>query len=358
MKKFIGKTAAVAISACIIFGSAATLSACSGNYSETFTGAVSEQTYDSVEDAVQGYLDTEISGISTTAVLVEYTSEGTLSEKEISELTIDEEYTEGLLSVEKLSVEYSETPSSALTAASVNLTATETATTYKKTVYVLSYTAMFRFFVPAMKTGETLTASYFDSTFDGTKYVNCSMTATIKGSYSDGDYAYTLSNEANVKITEDALYEYDDATMKMNEETQSGTMEFYLVNGGERLKAFYKYDDKDFTSIESSFSTVRGYFLNWFDERFGQLDHTFFEKTDTGYALRADRYNQYLSAMNYRFNGEFDLEYTINISDGRMADVTLAIAYEGFSCKMSIKFFDFGKTVIELPESVTAQLNK
>lgn len=322
------------------------------SYSETFTGAVSAETYESADSAVQGFLDTEISGKTTTAVLVNYSTEGVLSEEEQSKLDIGEEYTEGLLSVEKLTVEYEEESDSddynndSYSPTAYTL-ASSSQTTYTKTVYLLTYTGMFRFFVPAMTTGDTLTASYYDSTFQGEKYVNCTMEVTMKQTSS----GVTLNSTATAKATYDKLYESGTQTVS----GVSINYEGYLVDTDNGIYVLMKQGLEDYDGgYAYGYDSINEYFMEWFDERFGQLDHTYFEKTSTGYALRADKYNEYLQSAYLDLTEDFDLSYIINISEGRMSDVTLSISYSGFSSTMSIKFTNFGTTEIVVPESVQA----
>ena len=52
---------AVAVSLCLFAG-------CGGNYSETYNGALSEQTYTSEEKAAQAFLSEEIGGSSSVVV--------------------------------------------------------------------------------------------------------------------------------------------------------------------------------------------------------------------------------------------------------------------------------------------------
>lgn len=362
--------AAVALGAAVTI-SCIPLTACSGEYSETYKGTVSEATYTSKDDAVTGYLETEISGKTTKAVLVDYKVESELSGKEIDKLELGEEYTADLQKVEKMSVEYKE-ESTPLAAVAYEIADSSETTT--RTLYVLSYTAMFRFFTPAVKEGESLSASYYDSTFEAEKYVNCTMNAEIKSTMSYDDKTMTLINTALAKVTEDSLYELDKVSYEGN---MPGTFTGGEFGGMQDLsQEFYATDTtdgiyaarKEIGQTEFGkpmpvyyYKTVNDYFMTWFDQRFGRLDHTFFEKTSTGYALKKDKFAQFASNQSIFQNGlsadnATDFEYIINIKDGRMADVTISVTYIGSENTMSIEFSDFGTTEIIIPDEIKAKL--
>lgn len=327
------------------------------HYSETYKGSVSEETYGTKAEAVGGYLETEISGKSTTAVLVDYTVEEELSKTEVAKLEIPKEYTADLQTVEKLTVEYSEIQNITDGYARAVAVAESKPVTYKRTVYLLTYTDMFRFFVPALDNGEGLTSSYYDSTFEAEKYVNCTMDAEISTVEKSGGYTSSYTQKAKAKATFNALYEYDTRIS----DNSTYYSELYMVDTvdgiyqasreiGEKFSEVYK--------VPSEYgNTINEYFMLWFDARFGQLDHTFFEKTATGYALKGDKYAEFLAAQQFNIDVEnCRIEYIINIADGRMADVKMLVENGGNSYKMTIKFSDFGTTKINVPNEVKALL--
>lgn len=180
-------------------------------------------------------------------------------------------------------------------------------------------------------------------------------------------------------MTKNSIYELDNAEATYGGVTQSAVAEYYTYDDIVPLYSTQKglvdyktlfmadkidsedwdceYDIYRIPDDEGNFYTfwdsINDYFMKWFDERFGQLDHTFFGKTETGYALRADKYKDYLAiAFPDAPTEGFELEYTINIKDGRMADFAMRIAYKDFTATMSCVFSDFGKTEIEIPEEI------
>ena len=375
MKKIVLSITAAVVLLCAAFSVGC--SGCgkkSGNYSETFKGAVSEETYETANDAVQGFLDTEISGKTSEAVLVDYKKEKELSAKEVESLAIDEEYREGLISVEKGNVTYTE--NSVSTAEAIVCAKAAGAETKTKVIYLLTYTGVFRFFTPAVENGDNLTSSYFDSTFDGEKYINCSVEAVMKAEGTQQGVKYVMENNASVKLTATALYEKDNVKMTMNGQDMSSMLggsqnpEVYIADTTDGLYQMAglngKWESVNITNHPGAMiqaENVHDYFMEWFRQRFNQLDHTYFEKTSTGYALRADKYNEFLKTQQGSENlggiggiggigdtsGDFDLSYVINISDGRFSDVTMKIAYGDTLTEMTMKFTGFGKATITIP---------
>lgn len=337
--------------------------ACGGGYSETYAGTVSETTFTTKDDAVKGYLEEEISGKTTEAVLVNYTVDKELSEGEIAGMAIGDNYKEGLKKVEEISVEYKEESESSY--AAVAYDATEESKTIIRTIYLLTYTDMFRFFTPAIKDGESLSASYYDSTFEAEKYINCTMNATLTNSQIIRNKTVIRTQTALAKATKYTLYELDEIHYEglPDEETAgNNNSELYICETANGLYGVYVADDKVDGPIPHKYcKTVNEYFMQWFNNRFGSLDHTFFKKTDTGYALREDKFAEFLKSQ---YGSDFYLsddntssfEYVINIADGRMADVKMSVKYNGNEDSMTIKFSDFGNTVITIPDKVKAVL--
>lgn len=334
MKKLMAGLVTAALAGVMCFS----LAGCGGHkYSETFQGAISEETYESVESAVKGFLEEEVSGLTVQAEYVGYEKEAELSQKEIDDLPLGE-YTEGLLSVEKGQVEYRETEEEG-----VALTAASSETT-KRTVYILSYTDMFRFFVPPVNTGETLTAKYYDSVFQAEKYYNCTMRVVMK--QHEGEH---LSNSSVIaKATETALYEED----YQNENFSGDRDVAYGLEKDGSILWYYSFEDEPFRYGYSESGSVKNFFSDWFDMRFGNLDHTYFEKTETGYSLRAEKYAALMESLGLGSAENYTLEYVFNVADGRLADVHMKIEYGELSSVMDIKFSDFGSTKVTVPEEV------
>lgn len=311
---------------------------------ETFRGAVSEATYVSADAAVKGFLEKEVSGLTVKAEYVGYEKEAELTQSEIGELELGE-FAEGLISAEKGQVEYRETAESTAVSSIADGTIT-------RTVYILSYPDTFRFFSPPVNTGETLTAKYYESVFQADKYYNCTMHAFMKEVFTGwvpeepGIYSTIL------KVTETAFCE----TTYMTEDF-SGEPDV-IAYGVEKNGLLYVCD-KDFDSsnyivTERYDFPVKEYFSVWFDESYGALDHTYFEKTETGYALRADKQAAFIETMHVSGNPVSHLEYTFKIEDGRLASVHMEVTSGGIEIISGVEFSDFGSTEVTVPDEVKA----
>lgn len=362
------KKLTVGILVAVIIGSLC-ITACGSNGStvirDTYEGAVSQNTYESVEEAVNGFLEEEVSGAACEVELVSYTAEEQLSEEKIASLSLSEEDREGLISVEKGKVEYAEkqVDEGSLFKAAV-AAETDAPVTFFKTVYILSYTDMFRFFTPALANGEELTKSYFDSTFVAEKYINCTMDVTMENSQTSQGITRSYMTHTLAKATQSALYEHDiiDSSIEM----YVGEGEVFMLDSPKGIvEISQKKGEKPMLGgilNHDVCNTINQYFMQWFNSRFGQLDHTYFEKTETGYALRSDRYEGFLKAMGMLDeNGEYQLEYVINIVDGRMSEFKMTISsttgWGTDTQTMSCRFSDFGTTVIEVPAAVSEIYN-
>ena len=359
------------------------------NYSETYQGAVSSETYETRDEAVKGFIATEINGKTTEAVLVGYEKEKELSEQEINSLAIDEEYKTGLISVEKGQVTYSE---NSQTTVKKQLTANAAESdTDTKDIYILEYTDEYRFFTPELENGETLTASYFNSTFESSKYANCTMEMNMKLDmvFKTSEYNMKSTSDINsiMKVIPEALYvKTESKTSGLGQSSAVSDAGYYIgttdgiyeiTKNGNNWKAKKVTNDNE--TIEK---TMTEYFMEFFKAMFGEFDHTYFEKASTGYTLRSDKLEEFIEnqpedSLMGTFMGagyKFDEPYLINIADGHLSDVRMKISNNNNNqainanivYEMNFKFYDFGNTDVSvpteginaLPDGVTAGSSK
>ncbi|MBD5636844.1 MAG: hypothetical protein HDP28_03345 [Clostridia bacterium] len=361
------------LSATVLVACAVAAVGCGNNYGETYTGALSEQSYTSSADAVQGFLSEELSGMAVTAVYVDSTVEKTYTAAEAAQLlTLSEEDANGLQSAEQIEVQYTETT---LNAGTYSLYAADQPQTFRRIVYVLCYTdGGYKYFTPVLEKGETLTASYFDSVFDLHKYLNCTMNTSGKIQVSMMGQTQKANVSAVTKCTETALYGKSTA--------QGQTYEVYLLDSPSGIKAAVKENKSPWMIEEGMFDeifggeikTVSEYLLANFDMEFGGLDHTCFKKTATGYELREGMgslyvqklLDQYMPGFTEQFGTlpDCDLTYEIKIADGRVSDLRMKFSFtltaSGITVSEKIdetvKFSNFGSTKVTVPAEVQALL--
>ncbi|MDE7071591.1 MAG: hypothetical protein K2O86_06420 [Clostridia bacterium] len=288
-----------------------------GYNSAPFVGAISQTTYDSVENAVKGFLQEEITveSIRYMANYVSYAKTSDLTQEEIGELAISDKLKVGLLSAEKGQVEYVINTSTYI---------------YERTVYVVSFNIngdnVYRFYTPVEEIGQTPSASSWASLFDWGKYFNCTVEEYNK--YGEG---YEWNKVGGCKITQSAvwscIYGYgdiiegygysiiEDGKFTYSANMYEGQWEVYDSNGSlsleDEVKIFlYKYE----------------YFMV----------PMYFVKTENGYKL-----NTAIDAEGY-FN-----DFTIVVDNGRITQ----FIYTYFDGTMSrTTFSDFGTTKVDVPK--------
>ena len=279
-----------------------------GGTSETYRGAVSEQSYASAQEAAQNYVYQEVVG-SQNATVESTTSKGTLSDAQISQLNLPAEVSQGLQSVEQIEVAYS-IANTLEGEDGVQVLPVAAAGKSKVVVYVIKYEVDWKYYVPCPVNGETISKRYYDSVFDNEKYQNCTLTSTTKmfvdidadmgGQKEQGTLELTVTQlikhadnrvyfEQTITVGATGLYEgmesslgYKPGTIRAYlEENENGTMKCYIENGS-------KWSEGSLYGI--GFTSVKE--LTPF---YGQyLDYSYFTKTDFGFALQDENAQQYI----------------------------------------------------------------
>lgn len=205
-----------------------------GTYSETYTGAVSEATYKSAELAVQGFLETELSDMACTAVYVGYTKQTDLTEQEIAGLPLGEGDAANISLGEKGTVEYSESENMDVPYP-VRAASEET---FTQELYLLNYeSGEYRYFTPALKENDSLTASYFNSLFAPENYINCTMELNMKNGW--GEETAELS--VLFKNTSDGAHRVQETNCP--ESFGGNKIQSYIFESENEIFQFVKYDD-------------------------------------------------------------------------------------------------------------------
>ncbi|MDE7191096.1 MAG: hypothetical protein K2O35_01280, partial [Clostridia bacterium] len=296
-------------------------------------GAVSKKTYVNAQSAVKGFLQEEISGMEFTAEFVGYTKTSDLSQNEIDRLTIDDMYKNNIVSVEMGQVKYSaQYATSKLT----------------RDVYVITYnTGECRFISPEVKVGETLTASYLNSLLSEINYLNSTFTidsndledsgkettvSRIVGKFTDNTYYYSFNSS------------YDGEELSSNSFSYFENDVIYLY-GNEVEDEEYNFDY--FTDLDESdfLNGLKDGICCMFDDYllFGDMDHTCFVKTSTGFHVREKLMEE---------NDEIPFtSYIVSVEDKVITEVIANVDDEGMgSVVVRCKIFDIGTTKIDLPK--------
>lgn len=320
-------------------------------YSETFVGAVSQAVYESKDAAAEAFLENEINGVTTQATLVDVAVKKELTQEEVAALPLDEETKSELASVEEVTISYR---SESIDTFAVR--EADTADVLSTRAYLLTYTdGAYRYFVPPLLTGETLTKSYYESVFDPEKYLNCTFTFHSTGIQGPG-----VDWDVVAKIAENGYCEQDTAKMGLMKERLE-VWEFYAQPWA------YSVDDYDGEGYEcgrekmsesefsESMKETAGYILGtWFG---GDIDYTYFEKTETGFAVRADKAVDFMRHNDIGVEADdFTIEFNMYVVDGRIYKCYQKYSYSenGKTGKGSYELFasDFGTTTLDIPDAV------
>lgn len=352
------------ILAAVLVVSVFAVTGCTPVNGETYNGAVSQKSYASKDLAVEAFLEDEISGQTITARLVKYEKEKDLSEREIAMLGIPESDVDDLNSVEKVKVQYMEyNPADAVSAEK------DVAETYFKTLYILQYGEKgdnFRYFTPALKVGESLTASYFASVFDVKNYVNCTQNSNVSVSVKGGGASLSFDTNTYSQLTETAFYTKIEAMGK--------NVETYAWGENNAVNLAVKSENKwETRTIENENGNLSDFISDYPQETFGDFDYSFFEKTKNGFTLRKDKVSQWLESYfeslgdmlpdgSIDFKKNFDLSYNAVVEKGRVVktevSATFTVANGTSEITVSVSgigaFSDFGKTQVVVPDEVKA----
>lgn len=363
MKKFIC-SAALTLALC----AALVLPACSKkeNYSETFIGYLSQNSFSSENSAVRAFLKEQLSGETADCTLNGYRSYGSLSQTELEKLGLDEKFE----SADKMTVNYDNGNSE----------------NRKATVYVLKSASGYRYYSPLPKSGEAVTLSYYDSMLSNKDYSNCTVTTTYSGHFYSIESTYLqVFKFADTK----AYFKQTIPTMKVDfyMEQTAGGFEYYsklpfLGDNGyyteeeinKKVKEKYgsdyyfegyvlrkggkEYPLDSFSSISELSSFI--YAANY--------DSSYFVKTDYGFCMPFEKFKEAVYSLSGMLGEDSDeIVFEINkhiaslnikyyVSDGRLSKIDYVVQAivsddpkDLVSVEMHSKFTDFGTTEVNLP---------
>lgn len=361
-----------------------------GGVSETYQGSVSEEVYAEPAQAATAYVLEQVVG-EKPAQIVNTESKGELSSTEITALNLPAEVSNGVIGVEKIEVEYSETIVPATVSQDGFVGATvlydNANTTKKVTVYIIKYETGYKYFTPLPETGSTISKSYYDSVFNSAKYKNCTFETEMTMSM---DYEMNMAGEVEssssdvsvyqlLKFTEDKIYMETRSTSKYDGVTSSDEMYMYIELVDSELKVYVKYsysqgsysDSTNGQWVEGSLEMI-GFEsideLKPFAEQY--LDYTFFTKTDYGFEIGQENFIEFLKYTIRDAELDFDemkdymdldMIAKYYVSDGVLSgmredvEMSVEVSEMGVSMEMGLDIeavatcTNYGTTVIENP---------
>ena len=257
-----------------------------GGVSETYQGAVSTQSYNTASAAAQAFVQEEVVG-EQTATVVNTKSNGELSQQQINDLNLPKEIQTGILSVEKMEVEY--------TLGATSYTSTPESQNKTIVVYVIRYADAWKYYTPAPITGETISKSYYNSVFNQEKEQNCTMTTTTS-------INVNVMLVINADVTMTQTVQHDNGKILLEQkmtisalgEEQSEYVGLYLETVGNGIECNAKTSETEpwqkaqlnkvgFNSVDELAPFYDSY-----------LDYSYFVKTDYGFRMTDDNAQQYI----------------------------------------------------------------
>ena len=353
-----------------------------GGVSDTYKGAVSEQSYDTPETAAVAFVTEEIVGgkdVSIAAV----TPKSKLSTTEIDALNLPADVKEGIVGVNKLEVTYSTSNPSAQGDAVIAPCAVASNDTVV-IVYVIKYENAWKYYSPAPVTGKTITKSYYDSVFNYEKYKNCTLETEMALSMNvvgtDGTETHTIDMEVTakqlIKHADGKVYAemYTKTVAKQDGQTQTNEQYIYLYieDKGDVVDCYVKMS-KDGAWLKGSLNMVGFSDIDELTPFYDQyLDYTYFTKTSFGFAIEEKNAKLYLaevmSDLEDMFPGAFsqndmgiDMYAEYYVANGVLtgmrsdASVSFSLSEDGITADAteavvsSTKVSNYGTTVIDSP---------
>lgn len=378
------KKIAVCIAAAVTALSCTAFTACGDdgkeNYSETYTGTLSTESYATADDAAQAFVENEVTSSSTPVTYKSYTKQKDLTEEEIAKLNLTEAQIADVERAEKgvISFTYDPTTGGGYTPASSSAASAEEG---KKVVYCVKFNTpeaggAYKYLSPLPENGERLSKSYYMSVLDPELYRNCTMIfempVTVKVSSGWYSYTTTASIKYTAKITDAAIEMLVTAKLPDDEvvgKYNTTTVSMFLMdspNGYGIMAAIFGdgyWKTANFTDESGIESIEEMWTYNMPDAEF-----TYLEKTNYGFKLGdeylAGLFDELIKEAGFDFavNGDFSASANYYVKEGKLDRVSVVckmamkVIEEGTSAKIDVtvkvsnKYRDVGTTVVNVPE--------
>lgn len=346
--------------------------------SETYTGTVSEQTYDSQQAAASAFITKEITSETDVAVLSDCNKEKDLSEEETAALNIPAESGKTVDHVEKWKASYTKAAASSYSAVATAADAADE--NNYVTVYIIVFRVSgeeitsatvytYKYYVPLPENGEALSYSYYHSVLKSDNYVNCTTTYTSDTTVTLSDGHQTESETQKITYS---MY-ITESAVKMDLKVADASGTYYIVktaNGGAKA-AFY-------TNGKYTVTSLSDLGINSYEEIFSSqlTDATcsFFIKTDYGFKMNEEKLSklvsdvlQSLNLRGFRFSNESG-KADYYVVEGKLYKVTTeisaSVSYSAYGQTATgsvrnyaeCKYTNFGTTSVTIPEEVKSLL--
>ncbi|MBQ7906720.1 MAG: hypothetical protein IJ309_01960 [Clostridia bacterium] len=336
------------------------------NPNETFTGAISKESYPTTEASAMAYVEKELNGKTVVSTFNSYTKISDLSEEEISSKNLSQFTSASIVSAELGMVDYNYNEKNA-----------------QSELYILNTSSGYFYFTYIQKVGEQMTNSYFEELTDGSKYVDCTSTTTLgltvikDGMPVESSYLQTIKYDNTLAhfrqdypgmFVDAFIEEQDGANLKSYASVKGGYYDLaqvdrelrkhnmYLMGGGLMI---LKGNDRIEISSLNSMTQVTDFIFAI------PADASFFIKTGEGrFSMPEEKYKDVCRAMLgesayaqfnqawEQYNVHFSSEYVV---DGdRLAysiiNLQMSNGTDTFILSVETHYTDFDTTEVTLPE--------
>lgn len=340
------------------------------NSNDTYEGTVSEQSYESQNDAASAFVAAELSGSDYRVEMTKYEKQSELSSSQISKLNIEGEVDGTINSVEKGRVYYRE----AGAVMSVATPVAETDDSVYVTIYIIVFTATgaevtsYKYYVPLPENGEAISYSYYSSVLNSENYLNCTVKSVATSSTTMVMGEGTVSSTSDVKydmyLNSDKMMLEFSITSTEGDESQTLAMTVYMVDTTEGVKcaavvngvarSIHLYETGlNITSVSEAYAS-----------QLTEAQCSLFVKTSYGFKLKENALKELAGGALELADFDGDCDYYV--TDGRLSkavcNFSFAMTDPTSNASMSIEsnsevvYSDFGTTTVTLPEDVKTVL--
>lgn len=333
-----------------------------GGTSETYSGAVSQNSYSTEELAALACVNNEISSYSTGESIA---ATKKLNSSQILQLNLPKTETKDMLGVDELEMEYY--------ISKIDPNEKKTAK-----IYIIKFANEFKYYTIRPADGETVTKSYYNSVFNSQNYKNCTLNSTMEMNLQitkgDETATATIKLTQTVKYSETAIY-LEQATETTTETNKAGNVSSNSENNkvygymakGVNWDYYISRDGEEWTwTTLSSFGvSKRSDLLPFAGEK---MEYTYFTKTDYGFELTNENARRYIQhtlgqlstyldentaidmfAKYYVCNGalsgmRMDMEMIIDVDYDSSTKIT-----GNATAVAESKVTDYGTTIVEKP---------
>lgn len=303
-----------------------------GGVSDTFKGAVSEDSYETAEEAASAFVCEEVVGDSEVTI-VNAVSKG---EVDADSANIPEELSEGIVSVEEYEVEYSLNKDASFLSEGADKN------TSKIKVYIIKYESEWKYFAPAPITGETISKSYYDSVFNSDKYKNCTykMDMTMEMKVNATAMGESQSIEMTMGVSQLVKYAEGKIYFEITSSMSSSMPELMGNSGNSTIKAYIEEENgvlvcyADIGDGEGWRKTELGMvgfssleeLAPFYDQ---YIDYSYFTKTDYGFKISDENAAQFISEIYSDLLFMYDESFKIDmfaefyVSDGVLSGMRM-----------------------------------